>query len=58
MKSSAMRSVWNRDLPSAVRVVVKNVRACPVAFAGSEGREGFDSAGAKARLLLHRFRHD
>jgi hypothetical protein len=47
-----MRSVWKSDLPPAVRVVAKNVRAHPVAFAGSEGREGFDIAGAKA---LHSF---
>jgi hypothetical protein len=43
-----MRSVWNNDLPPAVRVVAKNVRAHPVAFAGSEGREGFDIAAAQA----------
>ena len=52
MKSSAMRSVWKSDLSPAVRVVVKNVRAHPVEFAGSEGREGFDMAGAKALQLL------
>jgi hypothetical protein len=47
-----MRSVWKRDLPPAVRVVTKNVRAHPTALFGSEGREGFDIAGAKA---LHTF---
>jgi ABC-type amino acid transport substrate-binding protein len=43
-----MRSVWKSDRPPAVRVVTKNVRAHPVAFAGSEGREGFDIAVAQA----------
>jgi len=52
-----MRSVWNNDLPPAVRVVAKNVRAHPVAFAGSEGREGFDIAEAKA-LHPFAFAHD
>jgi hypothetical protein len=50
MKRSAIRSVWKSDRPPAVRVVTKNVRAHPVAFAGSEGREGFDIAGAE---VLH-----
>jgi len=48
MKRLAMRSVWNSDLPPAVLVVAKNVRGHPVALFGSEGREGFDIAGAKA----------
>jgi hypothetical protein len=48
MKRSAMRSVWKRDLPPAVRVVTKKVRGHPVALLGLEGREGFDLAGAKA----------
>jgi len=47
-----MRSVWKSDFPPAVRVVAKNVRADPVAFAGSDGREGFDIAGAKALHLI------
>ena len=44
----AMRSVWNNGLPPAVRVLVKNVRARPVALIGLDGREGLDIAGAKA----------
>jgi hypothetical protein len=48
MKSSAMRVVWKSDFPLAVRVVAKNVRAHPVVPFGSEGREGFDIAGAEA----------
>jgi hypothetical protein len=50
MKSSAMRVVWKSDLPLAARVVAKNVRGRPVALSGSDGREGFDIAGAKALL--------
>jgi hypothetical protein len=52
MKSSAMRAVWKSDFPLAVRVVAKKVRAHPVAQLGSDGREGFDMAGAKAHILL------
>jgi hypothetical protein len=48
MNRTAMRSVWKSDLPPAVPVLVKNVREHPVAFAGSEGLEGFDIAGDKA----------
>jgi hypothetical protein len=48
MKSSAMRVVWKSDFPPAVRVVAKNVRGHPVALFGSDGREGFDIAGAKS----------
>jgi hypothetical protein len=44
----AIRSVWKSDLPPAVRVVTKNVRGHPVAFSESDGRDGFDIAGAKA----------
>ena len=44
-----MRSVWKSDFPLAVRVAAKNVRGHPVALFGSDGREGFDIAGAKAR---------
>ena len=43
-----MRSVWSSDFPPTVRVVAKNVRGHPVALSGSDGREGFDIAGAKA----------
>jgi hypothetical protein len=52
MKRFAMRSVWNSDLPPAVRVVAKNVLAHPVALVGSEGLDGFDIAGAKALHFL------
>ncbi len=48
IKRLAIRSVWKSDLPPAVRVVAKNVRAHPVALLGSDGREGFDIARAKA----------
>jgi hypothetical protein len=53
MKRFAMRSVWKSDFPPAVRVVAKNVRWHPVALFGSEGREGFDIAGAKAHHPFH-----
>jgi hypothetical protein len=47
MKRLAIRSVWNNDLPPAVRVVTKKVREHPVALIGAEGREGFASQGLK-----------
>jgi len=53
-----MRSVWKRDLPPAVRVDTKNVRGNPVELLGSEGREGFDIAGAEALVFWDHFRHD
>jgi hypothetical protein len=49
MKRFAMRSVWKSDFPPAVRVVAKNVCGHPAALFGSDGREGLDIAGAKAR---------
>jgi len=58
MKRSAMRVVWNSAFPPAVLVVVKNVRGDTAALFGSDGRDGFDIAGAKALHCLHRFRHD
>jgi hypothetical protein len=58
MKRFAIRSVWNRDFPPAVREVAKNVRGNPFELLGSEGREGFDIAGAKALVFYYRFRHD
>jgi len=52
IKRFAMRSVWKRDRPPAVWVLTKNVRGHPMALFGSEGREGFDIAGAKALHTL------
>jgi len=43
-----MRVVCKTDLLPAVRVVTKNVRGENDAADGSEGRDGFDIAGAKA----------
>jgi hypothetical protein len=57
MKRVAMRSVWKSDLPPAALVVAKNVRGNPFELSGSEGREGFDIAGAKAHPFLDRYRH-
>jgi hypothetical protein len=48
MKRPAIRSVWKIDLPPAVALVTKKVRECPLALFGSDGREGFDIAGAEA----------
>jgi hypothetical protein len=58
MKRFAMRSVWNNDLPPAVRVVTKNVRGQPVARFGSDGREGLDTAVAEALHPLQPSGHD
>jgi hypothetical protein len=55
MNKFAMRSVWNRDLPPAVRLVTKYVRAFPGALAGVEGLEGFDMAGAEALAIRGSF---
>jgi len=55
MNSEAMRSVWNSDLPPAVLVVAKKVRNCLFESRGSDGLDGFDIAGAKARYFLRLF---
>jgi hypothetical protein len=51
MKRFAMRSVWKIDFPPAVRVVAKNARGNALERLGSEGREGFHIAGAKALVF-------
>jgi hypothetical protein len=51
INSSAIRFAWKSDLPPAVRVVTKNVRAEKDAADLSDGRDGFDIAGAKALPL-------